>query len=223
MSVTGNIAANINKEQTGNFYFTVVMNPPTGSNMESDSFTLAENIWIRGSEDVSIDDISLLSVQSNYAIITCQLSKNIHGDFKISLTGTVNVNTNGVISEQLLSSPVKIIEYDTRGSLDQVTYDTSAPPASSPTKVDIELSTASIQTGGTTFAQFDFDFDFPGFSENYVDVPSGTVKGNAIAVDDKHRKWIVPVTLPQSGEGEIDIEIDEDALGFQHSPVRAPV
>ncbi|MYB02289.1 hypothetical protein F4X90_21830, partial [Candidatus Poribacteria bacterium] len=90
--------------------------------------------------------------------------------------------------------------------------------------VDLSLSAASVEHGGVIAAQFDFDHDVPNFEGSLVAVSnSDATVGNATALDDDNRRWVVPVTAPQSGEGELEISLPEDAIGFSQAAVRAPV
>ena len=112
---------------------------------------------------------------------------------------------------------------------------------------DISLSAAAAQNGETVLAQFDFDYDVPNFSSDVLQLGVGSsvlgaggqvlgaggqvlgtsggeaTAGAAIALDDSNRSWLVPVTLPQSGEGMLEIELPEDAIGFQSAAVMAEV
>jgi len=89
---------------------------------------------------------------------------------------------------------------------------------------DISLSAASVESGGLVIAQFDFDYDVPDFDSDFVAVnDAGAVVGNATALDDQNRRWAVPVTVPETGEGEVEISLPEDAIGFAQPEVRAPV
>ena len=89
---------------------------------------------------------------------------------------------------------------------------------------EISLSAAAIENGGTIIAQFDFDYDVPGFEGAFVAVNNpDAVIGSATALDPDSRCWVVPVTVPQAGEGELEIELPEDAIGFQSAAVMAPV
>lgn len=88
---------------------------------------------------------------------------------------------------------------------------------------EIGLSAASIENGGTIIAQFDFDYDVPNFSESVVTVGVGAVKGTATALGEENRSWAVPVRVPDTGQGELEISLEEDAIGFQQARVAAQV
>jgi len=111
---------------------------------------------------------------------------------------------------------------------------------------EISLSAASAENGGVILAQFDFDFPVPAFSASAVEVnlnkvlaanrkvlaANGTVLalniddavvGPALAIDDAFKCWQVPITVPGSGEGEVEVSLPEDAIGFYQSAVQAPV
>jgi len=111
---------------------------------------------------------------------------------------------------------------------------------------EISLSAASAQNSETVIAQFDFDAPVPNFSASaieivkrqvlaanrkvlaangkvlYVDVADAVV-GSAMAIDDALKCWTVPIELPQAGEGEIEVRLPEDAIGFYQSAVEAPI
>ena len=89
--------------------------------------------------------------------------------------------------------------------------------------VDISLSAAGVQNEGAISARFDFDYDVPNFSSDLVLVSAGATKGNATVIDDQNRCWVVPVAVPQSGEGEIEVSLPEDAIGFPQVRVAARV
>jgi len=111
---------------------------------------------------------------------------------------------------------------------------------------EISLSAASAENSQTVIAQFDFDSPVPNFSASAVDIrikqillangkvlaANGKVLfvdvadvqvGSAIAIDDALKCWTVPIELPGSGEGEIEVSLPEDAIGFYQSAVQAPV
>ena len=90
--------------------------------------------------------------------------------------------------------------------------------------VDISLSAAGIENSGTIIAQFDFDYDVPNFSASQVVLNNDDATlGNATAIDDDNRCWIVPVTVPQSGEGMLEISLPADAVGLPNPQRSAQV
>ena len=219
MAIFANVAPSINDTQKQSFYFTIVFTRPSSdSEIDADSFSLS-NISISESSHIDISNLVLLKFTHVSAIIAVNIPNNVSGSFKIDLVNTITVD--GI--SQTIDYNSKIIKYDTTDlNFERQTYDIT-PPADSPTKADLEISTASIETGGLILAQIDLDYDFPAFSESYISVPENVEKGTAVSIDDRHRRWIIPITVPQSGEGEIEIEIAEDSLGFQHAALMAPV
>ena len=211
MPVTANIAPDINDIQTENFYFYISFIPPSAdTNLESDSFSLS-NLDITGTH-ISITDLTLLSLVSNTAIISVKLTQGVKGSFTINLTGTINVN--GV--DEPITYQSKKIEYDTTAcATPQFTYDITPPPDTA-SEVVISLSSNGAQNGDVIIAQFDFNFDYHNFHANYVDVSPGVVKGTAVAIDDNNRRWVIPVTMPAQGQGDIEISLAENAL-FTHA------
>ena len=89
--------------------------------------------------------------------------------------------------------------------------------------IDISLSASQISHGNAITAQFDFDIEVPGFSEDVVTIGTGGTKGNATAIDDTNRHWILPVTVPDSGDGMLEISLEEDAIGLPHSRASAEI
>lgn len=218
MSVFAVIAPDINEVQKKNFYFTITFSPESpDAYVDEGSFSL-DNIDISWSNHITLENLSLLYSYSASVIFAVNLPKNISGSFRINLRGTVTVEG----TEQRFEYQPKTIEFDTTGIAEDITFDTTPPP-SGPSEVDISLSANSISNGGTIIAQFDFDYDNHNFSESQVNVTGGAIKGNATALDDYSRRWIVPVTVPDTGEGEVEIEIEEDALFFGSQRASAPV
>ena len=217
MAITANIAQNINTTQTQDFYFTVVF--ITEGIIDSGGFALS-NIEISGSTDISISDLTLLYVEDAFAVITVNLPRLVSGGFSIGLTGTVTIDG---VAETIDYQP-KTINYDTTGVVANfATYDTTSPPTSA-TEIQIRLSTASIENGGIVVAQFDFDYSVPHFSETYVTVtPSDAVKGEAEAVGHEFKRWVVFVTVPETGEGAVVISIEANGIGFTHEAVQTEV
>jgi len=209
MSITANIAPNINKEQSDNFYFTVVFT--TDSSVEDFSLN---NVGITGTV-VSIEDLTLLYLESNYAVIAVDLPAVGKGSFTIDLTGTVTIDG---VSESITSESKKIT-YNVVGS-SSITYDTT-PTATAPSIVILTLSAASIENSGILIAQFDFDYSVPYFDSSHVTVSAGATKSQVEVIDDDFRRWIMLVTVPSSGSGMVDISVDTDAIGFPHDAVRA--
>ena len=115
--------------------------------------------------------------------------------------------------------------------------------------VDLSLSAASAENGQTVVARFDFDYRILNLMADQVKVGSrvsrllsyngkiltingkalgfpsenNAVVGTPVALDDDNRSWVVPIELPQVGQGMLDIELPQDAIGFQQAPVRAQV
>jgi len=111
--------------------------------------------------------------------------------------------------------------------------------------VDISLSARSAQNGETVIAQFNFDAPVPNFSASNVDVTQRQILAinrevpiannqvlyvgkqltvsSALAIDSALRQWQIPIELPQDGEGEIEVQLPEDAVGFRHEAVQAPI
>ncbi len=92
--------------------------------------------------------------------------------------------------------------------------------------IDVELSVSarSIANGGTVLVQANANYDLPNFSGDLLNVSDANASvGDAQALDDENRQWVVPVTVPQQGEGELEITLPEDAIGFSQEAVMAPV
>ena len=89
---------------------------------------------------------------------------------------------------------------------------------------DLSLSAAAAQNGETVLAQFDFDYDVPNFESSFVTLsdPNATA-GSAVPLDDLNRCWQVPITLPQQGEGNLEISLEEDEIGFGQDRVAGQV
>lgn len=114
---------------------------------------------------------------------------------------------------------------------------------------DMSLSAASVQNGGTILARLDFDYGVPNFSSDLLDIGAlpellaingnvlaingsvlGAISGSrsgrigeAIPLGDDNRSWQVPITVPESGEGDLEIELPEDAIGFAQAAAMAQV
>ena len=89
---------------------------------------------------------------------------------------------------------------------------------------DISLSAAAAQNGETVLAQFDFDYDVPNFESSFVTLSDANASvGEAIGVGDENRCWVVPVALPQQGEGNLEISLEEDEIGFGQDRVAGQV
>ena len=217
-SITATLAANISKKQTDNFYFTILFASDHGT-IDSDSFTLA-NIQITGTTDFTVANAFTLlyPVQSNFVLIAVDLPDNVDGDFVIDLIGSVTIGGTSYD----ISAASKYIEYDTVGSRSGDTYDITDLPSEA-SELKVTVSTRSIRNGGIIIANFDFNYGIPYFSSSYVTVSAGATKSNAEVIDDHFRRWIMLVTAPTSGTGEVEITVDEDAVGFSHAAARAQV
>ena len=89
---------------------------------------------------------------------------------------------------------------------------------------DISLSAAAAQNGETVLVQFDFDYDVPNFESSFLTLSDpGATAREATSLDDENRCWVVPVTLPQQGEGDLEISLEEDEIGFGQDRVAGQV
>ena len=217
MAITANIAPNITTIQQKSFYITIVFDLEEGSNIDANGFTLADNLLISGSNDISLSDLTLLYVQSNFVVIAVDLPNLVKGSFIIDVTGNISINT---VDNQIVGIS-KTIQYNTSIPSDE-TFDTT-PTSDNPTKVEISLSTAYIENSGIVIAQFDFDYGIPYFDESHVTVGTGCQKSETEVIDDEFTRWIILVTMPSSGQGTCNISVDEDAIGFTHAAASAQV
>jgi len=217
MPVPATIAPEIDEVQTTHFYFSIIFQPVADGIVDNDSFTLA-NLQVSGSSDVSLSDFTLVNVQSNIAVVAVNLSSHISGSFEVDLIGNVTV---GGVSETI-DSVSKTIEYKTADIAGDTTFDAASPPTT-PTEVELSLSAASTHVGGTVMSRWDFDFDFHGFNEDYLEVSPGTEKGQAVSIDEKQRCWLVPIRVPQSGEGHSEVVLPEGSISFFQSRKSAVV
>ena len=216
MSITANIAPRISTIQTKSFYFTIVFDVDDG-NIDDGSFSLTDNIRITGSTDISISDLTLLYIQGNFVVIAVDLPNLVTGSFTIDVQGNISIDD---VDNEIVGSS-KTIKYDTTIPSDD-TYDTTPPPGE-PTAVEITLSTPSISNSGIVIAQFDFDYSVPYFLSSHVTVSTGATKSAAESIDDDFTRWIILITVPSSGQGMLDISVNEDAIGFTHDAVSAQV
>lgn len=217
MSVLANIAPSINEIQTANFYFMITLRPPTLEyDVEPGSFSIS-NIQITGT-DVSIDNLVLLSFTLNTALVAVNLPKNVKGDFRIDMVGTVSVG--GIL--ETIDYVNKTISYDTTGISEDLTYDTTPSP-STPTEVELRLSANRVSNGRTVIAEIEFNYDNFLFTADQVDVTAGATKGNATALDDRSRRWIVPITVPSTGEGQVEVRLLEDVVFYGSQPADAVI
>ncbi|MYF53242.1 MAG: hypothetical protein F4166_05390, partial [Gammaproteobacteria bacterium] len=178
--------------------------PVSGNTIATFTFTEAGSATI---SDFTADDITVTD-----GITKGALTKVSNTVYTMPLTMPASGNGEGVVSVAAdVINPRNTAATATFTYIDRV-------------NAEISLSAAAISNGGTIIAQFDFDYDVPDFSSDIVAVNNpGAVKGNATNVDDRNRCWIVPVEVPQAGEGELEIELPDDAIGFYQSAVRAQV
>lgn len=141
----------------------------------------------------------------------------------------------------VVSIPADVIQPGNNAATIQFTYIDSVTPT-------FDLSAASIENGGVIDVFVNFDYDVPIFESSVLDLGTGfnqlaiggvglgiggvplgirsganATAGEAVALDDRHRRWSVPVTVPASGEGELEISLPEDAIGgLSHEAVMAP-
>ncbi|MDE0401701.1 MAG: hypothetical protein OXL96_28230 [Candidatus Poribacteria bacterium] len=117
MPVSVNIAPNIQTTQTSNFHFTIVLSISESQVLDPDSFTIANNIRISGSQDVDDDDFSVVSVSGNDVVIGVRLpTTETSGSFVVRVRGVVTID--GV--EKQIDTTRKRINYDTFTSLSAV-------------------------------------------------------------------------------------------------------
>jgi len=217
MALNVNIAPNIIEAQTDNFYFTVVFLFEEGQSVTAGSFGI-EHIHVFGSDDVGIEDVRLIASTAEGAVFSVNLPPGVRGSFEIIAGWLINVSG---VQESVVGEP-KTVQYNTESLFSESNYDPTPLPTS-PSKVAIRLSAAHVKHGGVVVAQFDFDFDVPYFSESHVQVTAGATKGIAESIDDRQRRWIVPITAPNLGEGSIEVSIPENGVGFDHAAVRAEI
>ena len=181
---------------------------------------------------VSVDDISVIDGMT----ITAQPSTN-NRQYRYTLTAPATGKGIGVVS-----IPADVIQPGNNAVSIQFTYIDSVTPT-------ITLDAAGIEQGGVVQATIDFDYDVPIFESRFLDlgtsfnalgiggvaigiggealgIRSGAnaTAGEAEALDANHRRWVVPITAPVSGEGELEISLLQDAIGaLSHEAVMAPL
>ncbi|MDE0401699.1 MAG: hypothetical protein OXL96_28220 [Candidatus Poribacteria bacterium] len=181
---------------------------------------------------VAVSDISVIDGMT----VTALPSTN-NRQYRYILTAPPTGKGTGVVS-----IPADVIQPGNNSVSIQFTYIDSITPT-------LELSTRRIENSGVVDAILNFDYDVPIFESSVLNlgvsfsqlaiggvglgiggVPLGirsgsnATAGEAVALDDRHRRWSVPVTVPDSGEGELEIMLPEDAIGsLQHEAVMAPV
>jgi len=222
MSITANVAPNINKIQKDNFWFQIVFDFVDNQFFDTNGFTLSNLEVVTADNHISTSDMNILYLEGDYAIISVDIPDNVSGKFYLNLTGNIDILTGDVSSSEELLGNVKLIEYDTTGAASQTTYD-NRPTTNVPTIVILTLSAASINNGGIIIAQFDFDYAVPFFSSSHVTVSSGATKSQTEVIDDDFRRWIMLVTTPSSGSGMVQISVDVDALGLSQDSAIAQI
>ena len=142
----------------------------------------------------------------------------------------------------VVSIPVNVIEPGNNAVSIQFTYIDSVTPT-------LELTATGIENAGTVIAEVGFDYDVPIFRSDFLESGGGydvfaigndvlafgdavlgvesennATFGEALPLDDRNRLWAVPVTVPETGEGELEIMLPEDAIGaLSHEAVMAPL
>ena len=216
-----NVAPNIDTDevQTGNFYFSVIFLFAEGESIREGDFGLFQISVLGDDSEVDLDNVSLIQSNERGALFAMTLPRQANGTIKIEGGGFVDVNgeERHVIADQ------KVIKFDTRETFSDSTLDLT-PPTLSVTTVDLTLSAAHVEWGDTIIAQIDFDFDMHNFSSLYLHLSHVyATKGDAEAIDEKNRRWIVPITAPSSGEGTFDVFIPANSLPFSHTEKRVTV
>ena len=220
MPLNVNVAPNINKTQTGNFLFSIIFLPEEGESVASNSFDL-RHIFLHDSTHISNKDVSVIQATEHGAIFSVDVPRGVKGHVDIYAGNFIAVNG---IDEEVIASPLpKRVNYDTTELLPQVTYNITPPPSAA-TEVTLSVSARSVEWGDTVIVQIDFDFDVHYFRSYHLHLSEiYATKGDAVSIDAKNRRWIVPVTVPTTGEGTLDIFIPANSFRFDHEEVRVSV
>ena len=212
------IALDIENIKTENFYFSIIPQFVEGQTIREGDLGLSQiAIW---DDSYTILDIAELIYSTEFgAIFAVTLPRQTEGRFNLQAGGVINVN--GV--EEDIISDLKIVKYDTRTAFSEETFDPT-PPNTEATEVSMSVSARYVRTGETVLVQVDFDFDVHYFRSWHLHLSEVyATKGNAEAIDERSRRWIVPVTTPSTGEGTLDIFIPANSFRFDHSEVRISV
>jgi len=229
----GNLSASRTADLPVQVTFELIDNNGNPKNYVSNSEVFY--LRMRFSRDAYPPSISNISLTDGMTIATALSPNNREWNYRITAPSTGRGQGVISIAENLVAgnSNAVTVTFDYVDSIE----------------AEISLSANGIENGGTIIAQFDFDHAVPNFSASYLyfnlnavvvdgddnvlgingnllaieSERSDVTVGPATSIDENNRCWVVPVTVPETGEGELDISLPEDAIGFQQAAVQAPV